>query len=372
MFHLVEASKKVRLVRALAFDTVQDHLLIPLNDRARFIAVIAGKGFASSARALWELYAAGKDGSFVYGDSRLMVRMVKLFTKLGHRPQFKVDHQKVDNMDNVQTVQMSEPQSFVCHVMSKFKEHHEPWKNAEHRAMTSYARACFIVGKNTEGFHIFKVLLGRLELPDLHDFNVALSAVAKLSPKIAVDMIKTMEGRGLVPDAVTFGTVLHYASSQDRTQVVEEMLDRIMRLETLLSDVQVLGTVVRAVVKSEADDTQKTRFLKLRTALKLVHQFTKDGAQTSPQLGNCLVSLALEAQHAPLAFKFWNLLLRESEEYDDGKQRQQRDAIIKLVQEQNMRLEINGADARMIVKALNRGNTRQTGFMGRVDVKASS
>ncbi|KXN88181.1 hypothetical protein AN958_07640 [Leucoagaricus sp. SymC.cos] len=352
MFHLAGGSKKVHLVRKLASDAVQDHLPIPLNDRAQFIAAIAEKGIASPARALWEMYVTGKDGSLIYGDSGLMVRMVSLFTNLAQRPGSEVPGSEAGELENPQMTKASDFRSFVHHVVAKFKEHHEPWENADHRAMTSFARACFIIGKNTEGFDIFKVLLGRLELPDLYDVNVALSAIAKQAPSSAATMIERMEENGLVPDAVTFGTVLHHATVQKCPDVVNQMVERITKLESWQRDVQVFGTVVRAVVQPEADDTLETRVLKLQSAWELVRRFTEGGSQVSTQIGNYLVPLAVQAQDVTLAFNFWRALLKESADKDDGQQRHQRFAIIGLALRQSMQGDIDGSHIRMIINEL--------------------
>ncbi|KAF5360657.1 hypothetical protein D9756_004788 [Leucocoprinus leucothites] len=354
MFHLAGKSNNVHLIRVLASDVVEGHLPVPLNDRAEFITIIAQKGIALPARALWELYATGKSGSLVYGDSGLMVKMVALFTNLAQRLESKVGNSEVDDLDNGKT-KASDVRSFVRQIMSKFKEHHEPWKQADHRVITSYARACFIVGENTEGFDIFRVLLGRLELPDLYDVNVALSALAKDSPHAAARTIKKMEERGLRPDIVTFGTVLHHASTQKYQKVASEMMDQIMELETLQSNIKTYGALIRALVQPKPDDDKEILILKLQTAWRLIHQVGVP--RQSTQIGNYLVSLSIKAEDATLAFKFWSALLKESADHDDDQQRWQRGAIISLARAQREREEMSGGYLQMICRELNRLDT---------------
>lgn len=346
MSYMAEKSKKVYLIRTLASDVVKGRIPIPVDQRARFISIIAERGFASPARALWELYATGKDGPIVHGDSALMLRMTSLFTKLARTIESKLDDTKGDISTAI------ELRSFVHHIITKYKECHEPWESADHRAMTSYARACFIVGKNTEGLNIFKALMKRLEMPDLYDINVALSAIAEQAPKVAGRMIERMEEHGVSPDAVSLGTVLHHASTQKCTEVVDKMIQRAMGAEKIHSDVKAFGALVRAVVQPEEDDTQEARLLKLKSAWELVRRFIESGTQPSTQLGNYLVSLALQARDASLAFNFWDALLKESAEYDDEWQRRQRNAIVLLTMAQNMRGEISGTYTRMITNQL--------------------
>ena len=67
------------------------------------------------------------------------------------------------------------------------------------------------MGRISDGINTLKILLERRELPDMYDINVALSAMAEYSPRKASRMIGKMVRRGLTPDAVTFGTVLHHS-----------------------------------------------------------------------------------------------------------------------------------------------------------------
>ncbi|KAF9454774.1 hypothetical protein P691DRAFT_610962, partial [Macrolepiota fuliginosa MF-IS2] len=320
MHCVAEKSKKQYLVRTLASDVVEHNIPVSLDRRPNFISTIAQRGFASAARALWERYATGKDGPMIYGDSSLMLRMTSLFTNLARQKQSRLNAPEDSISHEIEMRKVAELRSFVGHILAKFKEHHEPWEDADHRAMTSYARACFIVGKNAEGFDIFKVLLQRLELPDLYDVNVALSAIAKQAPEAASKMVGKMEEYGVQPDAVSLGTVLHHASTQGCKEVMEEMIGRVMETQRIHSDVKAFCVLVKAVVQPEEDDTKETRTLKLQSAWELVRQFTKRKNLVSTELGNYLVSLAIEAQNASLAFNFWSVLLKDSAEYNDARQ----------------------------------------------------
>lgn len=357
MTHVAEKSKKEYLVRNLASDVVQGHLPVPVDHRAQFISTIAEKGLALPARALWERYSTGKDGSVLCGNSRVMLRLTNIFTSLARSKTLKLNNNSEEGNttpNDTETQKVSDLHSFANHVVTKYKEHHEPWEKADHRVITSYARACFIIGKNTEGFEIFKILTKRLELPDLYDVNVALGAIAKQAPESAARVIESMVERGVKPDAVTLGTVLHHASVQKNTKVTEEMVRRAVEMKKINSDVKAFGALIRAVVEPREDDTQETRILKLQGAWELVRQFVENGTQTSTQLGKYLVSLAIEAGDAYLAFKFWDALLKESAEYDDEQQRRQRGAIQVLTLAQNMRAEISGPYTRMIINQLNK------------------
>lgn len=346
MTFLVERSQRDHLSRALAADVAEGGLPIPMPQRAKFISLVAAQGFASSARTLWEHYASGKDDAVIHGNPSLLIRMVSLFTRVAQTQE-----------DKGETAAGQEFRSFAYHVLTVFKQHHTPWDTAQHWVLTSYARACFIIGKNTEGFRVFKALLRRFELPDMYDINVVLSAIAAKSPTAAARMLKKMEKNGVKPDAVSIGTVLHHASIQGQEQVKEEMTQRAMEMENIFSDVQAFGALIRAVVQMADSDTSEQRDSKLQIAWDLVSRFTESGTRTSTRIGNYLVSLALQAENALLAFRFWKALLDKSADYDDSNQRTQRGAIVKLAKWQNQQGKISGTDIRMIINELNESRT---------------
>lgn len=349
MTYLAKRTRKDQLARALASDTVKQGLTIPMDQRAKFISIVAEKGFASSARALWEHYACGKDDVIIHGNASLLIRMTSLFIHVAKTQEAKGDL----------SLGMAS-RSFAYHILDKFKQHHAPWDAAHHGMLTSYARACFIVGKNTEGFKTFKALLRRRELPDMHDINVVLSAIAEQAPTAAAGMLKKMEKQGVKPDAVSIGTVLHYAAMQGCERIREEMIRRAMEIENIHSDVGAFGALIRGVVQMKDSDTSEQRNMKLEDAWKLVCRFTECGTQTSTQIGNYLVSSALQAENALLAYKFWKALLKESAEHNDPNQRGQRGAIVKLTGQLNMRGEISGPDSRMITSELREEGTGLT------------
>jgi hypothetical protein len=71
--------------RILAAQAADGNIVLPVQDRAPFIALVATYGFATSARRLWELYTVGDDKVHVTGHATLMIRLVSLFTTMAQR-----------------------------------------------------------------------------------------------------------------------------------------------------------------------------------------------------------------------------------------------------------------------------------------------
>jgi len=200
--------------------------------------------------------------------------------------------------------------------MEEFRISHEPMAEAPHLVLTTYARACFIVGKFAEGFATFKHLLNRKEVPDMHDVNVALSAVAEQSPRLAARMIRRMLAKGLSPDAITFGTVLHRAINHNDKELVDEMISRIKEMKDVRLSLKTVTGLVRAIMYAGNDDSADAKRTKLKDTLNILKSLTQANFIASPQTGKFLVATALQAEDPEIAFTFWQLLVRETTEWN--------------------------------------------------------
>ncbi|KAF9468612.1 hypothetical protein BDZ94DRAFT_1245837 [Collybia nuda] len=339
MDHLISRGRKKYLSRQLATEVVNDNLSVPLHSRARFIAQIAAQGYGSLSRQLWERYSIGKDGHIVLGDSALMIRMVSLFSYLtrqsgnSHRARY-LAVQEPTFTPEISPTSRTDVATFRDRVMSDYRKHHEPLAEAPHQALTSLARACFIVGKFTEGVDVFKHLLNRKELPDIYDVNVALSAMAKLQPELASSMIARMADRGLEPDAVTYGTVMHCALVNKNMPLVNDMLERIYSIGTARLTLKSVTGMIRAIMAGEdgmPDKSKSSQGTKLSVVLKLVESLADTSPVLSPQTGKFLVFAALRAEEPVMAYKFWRLMLQHVAQWGDKEQRFLRRLIARML-----------------------------------------
>jgi hypothetical protein len=313
---------------------VQDNLPLPLQSRARFLANTAAQGYATLARRLWERYSVGNDKYVVVGNPALMIRMVSLFAHL--RRQTRASLTDPNLVDDETLQRKSEDLTiFLTQVLQSYQAHHTPLLKTSHQALTSLARAYFIVGKYTEGLEVFKVLLRRQELPDMYDINVALTAVAGAKPCLAAAMIDRMIENGLEPDAVTFGTVMHFALLHGDKDLVNKMMERIHCLKDTRLTLQSVAGLIRATVSSGEDDLRS----RLRSVITMIKSLRETMLLSSPQTGKYLVSVSLRAHDSLMAYEFWNLLLRESAEWNDKEQQLLRRRIAGMIRQHRAWLE---------------------------------
>lgn len=343
MQHLAFTSKQTHLSRKLGSEVAKGNLPIPLHSRSRFISITAAHGYGSLARTLWERYSVGKDKGLIVGNSALMIRMTSLFSHLIRRTdgilgRRKRESPKVKYPDEEILRQRSDDMStFRDRILSEYKTYHEPLADANHQVLTSLARACFIVGKFAEGFDAFKILLDRKEVPDLYDVNVALTAMAEQQPRSAARMIERMIEKGLQPDAVTFGTVMHHALLQKDMTLVRDMVSRARGLKDIRLSLKSVAALVRASVAPDDAEFRTAQRSKLEGALDIIKSLTESNFISSPQTGKYLVFASLRADEPVMAYRFWKLLLRDSTEWDDREQIFQRRLIAQMIERHHKR-----------------------------------
>ncbi|KDQ62551.1 hypothetical protein JAAARDRAFT_463632 [Jaapia argillacea MUCL 33604] len=352
MEHLVQHSKNMHLARVLATQVVESNVAIPINERGSFIALVASAGFATQARAIWEKYSTGPDRYKVVGSSAAMLRMVSLFSSMITRqegivkearsspsaeggdpqstwpPAVEVEPQSQPsptgsgeeesegsprNLD-VEVDRLTDFTAFSARVVAEFRETLEPLVHAPHRALTSIARAYFMQRNIAAGCDVLKVLWDRREIPDLYDVNVALSALAEYDATAAANMIREMIGKGLQPDGVTFGTVLHHAVQQCDVRLVCWLIHTSREVGSLTP--KGLTAVIRGSIMAELDDiptlrTNLTRSLEILSTLRHLDNLA------APNLGKFCVTASLRADEPLLAYRFWRLLLRGKAEWWD-------------------------------------------------------
>jgi hypothetical protein len=141
--------------------------------------------------------------------------------------------------------------------------------------------------------------------------------------------------RGLEPDAVTFGTIMHHALLHEDTTLVNKMKERIQSLDNTRLSLKSIAGFVRASVASGGDASLTFR---LRDVLTMIESLRKTKPVSSPQTGKYLVSTCLRIGDPVLAYKFWDLLLRESAEWSDTEHQRLRRGIAQLIEQHDIEL----------------------------------
>lgn len=329
--YLVEVRHDAHLARSLAKQLLDSPLLIPPYERGAVVAMVAKSGFAASARALWERYAAEPDHELVTGNAGTMTRMISLFQSLVSRMQSKLDAlQGCDEHSERRTAteaKLADLTQFTQRVLLAFHESKEPLDTATHQDLNALARAYFLVGRIQQGLLPYRALLRRREIPDVYDINVALSAVARHSPRMAAAMVERMIQAGLRPDAVTFGTVLHEALVQGDVELAGGLVEQAKAcgLETL-SDKTIAALVRRGV--SEGGEGIKTS---LQHVWDIIQAMPKNTVVHSANIGKSCVAASVRAGDVQMAFGFWDTLVRRRAEWGDQEQVRLRGSVAELV-----------------------------------------
>lgn len=326
------------LARNLAQDILDANLSLPVESRAKIVGGLASQGHAILARSLWSRYAVGKNRESFIQDPSLMIRMVSLFHHLAKREDAILEQRANSReffLDNDAIRERSKDyKEFLDFVFSEFIRAHAPIFDSSHPIITSLARAHFIMGQFIKGFETIKILLDRKEMPDLYDVNVTLTVMAEHDPRTAAQIVERMIEKGLQPDHITFGTVMHHALNHGDVELVDEMVQRVRALEnTHLSYKSIVSLVRGSISQSNVwDHNDLTTQSKLQSAFTIIQAVGRSTVVASPHLGKFLVFACLRAEDPTMAFKFWDYLLRDSADWHDREQLFMRRLIIDRVE----------------------------------------
>ncbi|KAG2155892.1 uncharacterized protein EDB93DRAFT_1222157 [Suillus bovinus] len=338
MNHLTITSRNIHLARTLAKQVIDEMEPIPVQDRAHFIALTASHGFSSSARTLWERYSVGRDREAVLGNASLMLRMVSIFSKLIHRTRAEIEEPSQIKASSSTTSTLDERETLLEHlrqfselVVSSFRASKGSLEETSHYDLSTLARAYIALGRISEGLDMLKVLLQRYEIPDLYDINIALSAMAELHPKKAVGILKKMVERGIRPDAVTFGTIIHHAILHGEMRLAGYLIGRAKELGCEELSGKTTASLIRASVN--ADGAPKSILKEnLQRAWEIIQTGDVSSVVHTPNTGKYCIFASLRLDDPAMAFKFWETLVKEKTEWGDRKQVFQRRLIADMIQ----------------------------------------
>ncbi|KAK0201696.1 hypothetical protein DFS33DRAFT_1455552 [Desarmillaria ectypa] len=348
------------LARSLAGAVVHQNVHLPVQDRAHFIAILAKNGFGNLARTLWLRYSTGPDKAYVTGNATCMIRMVSIFTHLRKRLQAPESRPSSRIPDPALARERdAEFVTFVNHVLTEWSLVHTPLTSTSHENLTSFARANFIAGRQSDVFNVYEILLERREIPDLYDVNIVLGALAERHPRAAARMIERMVEKGLYPDGVTFATVLHQSLVHNDLSLFQDLILRLGEMQVALTE-KALVSFLRAnatLSLTTAPDVQRKKFLGI---LSVVTTMKHTGITSSPHLGKFLAYAALKAGLAVFAYRFWKLLLSESAQWDDNEQGQLRSTLISNIRSRWHKGIIAEGRARLMLRHLAGRNGNST------------
>ncbi|KAF7291688.1 Golgi reassembly stacking protein 2 [Mycena chlorophos] len=313
------------LAKELGNDILSSNIPVAFEARVQIVARLSSQGHAVLARSLWNKWAAGRDRASFVGHPQLLLRLVSLFEHLVRRWEDALKQ----NPDNEPLESLiASGREFGASVLESFLEVHQPLENASHADLSALARVYFINGRFMDGFQTLRTMLDQRHMPDIHDVNVILSAIAIHDPREAASVLDRMQARGLEPDHVSYGTVMHNAFVYGDSELANEMVVRISQLKDRELSYKSIVSLVRA---SLAPGTGR-HYGKLQSVWRILQAVDKTTILKSPHLGNFLINAALRAEMPVMAFKFWDYICRERTLWTDLQQVELRRMILRKLE----------------------------------------
>ena len=278
---MLKESKNVHLGRRLAKEVLDLQIDIPVYDRGHFIRLLANAGFAHVGRDLWERYSQNETQG-VIGHAGAMTRLVSLFYHLGRDLEVKeaaVDEDMeipssplvsspdsvfpggdagmaaVEGEDASALLDANAARGFASEVVDRFRACKLPLELASQHDLNALARAYIMMDRTEEGFALFQITKARRS-PDLHDVNVALLGVAGYNTGLASRMIDRMHERGLAPDGVTWGTVIHLAFLKGDMELMISLVKRAQERGIPEFTARTIGSLIRASISDVPPGSQ--------------------------------------------------------------------------------------------------------------------
>ncbi|KAF7299145.1 Golgi reassembly stacking protein 2 [Mycena indigotica] len=340
------------LAKDLGQEILTSNIPLPIEHRAPIVAQLASHGHAILARMLWTKFASGKDRSVFVGDPAMLIRFLSLYQHLFRRGQVILSNQPDNPENEVLREQLEDEQEFSTFVLNEYIRVHQPIQDARHEVLSSLARAYFIVGRYMDGFETFRLLLHRRDMPDLRDVNIILTAVAAHDPREAAKVIERMIQRGLEPNHVTYGTVMHQALAEGDRELANEMVNRIRELKQGHLSPKSIVSLVRGSLTGGRHNQRA----KLHSVWRMMQAIDHSTVVTSPHLGKYLVYASLQSESPVLAFQFWEYILKEKALWADLEQKQLRSRLIKSLMRHNKAgwLSVSDRAVRGMIRQLSR------------------
>ncbi|KAF7314308.1 Golgi reassembly stacking protein 2 [Mycena kentingensis (nom. inval.)] len=304
------------LAKELANEIVMGNIPIAVEHRSHLVSYLASSGHAILARTLWSRFAIGKDRNFFVGDSSLILRTLSLFQSLIHRAETLLAR---DPKNEVIRGQLEDKKEFAAFILDAYIQANEPLQEAPHSALSSLARCYFIAGRYMDGFETVKILLARKDLPDLYDVNIVLGAIAGHDPREAVKVLKRMKERGLQPDGVSYGTVIHRAIERGDHALVSELAEEVRNSPAGQLTHKGMVALIRGTLEDSVDN-QLTQRAKLKSVWRMMSVLPTESLVGSTDMGKLVVRASVRAQDPVMAYRFWDLLLRHKTRWTDIEQ----------------------------------------------------
>ncbi|KAI0755295.1 hypothetical protein C8Q80DRAFT_1094372 [Daedaleopsis nitida] len=208
---------------------------------------------------------------------------------------------------------------FADKVYDAYCEARTPFETADRFTLNAIARGAFMLDRDAEAFQVFELMKARDIRLDLHDLNVVISVVAKADPAAGLARIEKMVAAGLRPDAITYGTVIHWAIFHGDAPLVGRVIEMARAHGLQEFSFKTLAALVHAAVQPEfAAAGGVGEGAQLAHVDDVVGTMLDMGILPTPNVGRDCVKAALLADDPVRAFGFWKELLKDKVEWADA------------------------------------------------------
>ena len=205
---------------------------------------------------------------------------------------------------------------FAERVFDAFCEVRQPLEEADRFVLNAVARGAFLLGRDAQAFSAFQIMRGRGIQLDHHDLNVVIAVVAKANPAAGLARIQKMIDAGIDPDAISYGTVIHWAIFHGDAPLVGRVIEMAREHGLKNFSFKTLSALLHASVQPEFTATTP-QTAPLDNVDDIVGTMLELGLLPEPNSGRDCVRAALMAEDPVRAFRFWKELLQDKVEWDD-------------------------------------------------------
>lgn len=404
---MLKKGKNVHLCRSFAKEVVESTIDIPVYDRGHFIRLVANAGFAQAAKELWKRYSQDENQG-VIGHAGAMIRLASLFYHLGQDLEAKeamvddvpetakplavslLDPDELPNGDGNFGIGITDGEDakilfnadaakgFAEEVVERFRACKTPIRATGRQDLNALARAYFMMNKPEEGFALFETVKATRS-PDMYDVNVGLSGVAKYNVKLASRMVDRMHERGLTPNAVTWGTLIHLASLKGDIELVISLVKRAQERSTPDFSSRTINSLIRASLSGVPPESQAPSHAitlgnkrgvgslqltlggegsaeqmrrNLDMAWHLIGTFDTQTFVGTWSLAKFCLDRALWLGDAELAFRYWDKHLKSKTQWSDPDQVKSRKKLYELVETAKGEQKLEASQATRMLRTL--------------------
>ncbi|KAI0771136.1 hypothetical protein BD413DRAFT_604489 [Trametes elegans] len=218
--------------------------------------------------------------------------------------------------------------AFAERVVDAFYEHKQPLAHAAHFDLNALARGAALVRRERLAMDIFKLIKQRGLQLDVHDVNVALDIVSKADPVMGAKYLDDLLASQLEPDAVSFGTVIHYAARDGNAPLVRSLLQKARENGIEQLTFKTLSSLLHSTLKGKLPlGEERTWAAEMAYARDILRAMEAGGTTPTPNVVRDCVGVALRARQPEEAYKLWSTYIWRKVEWDDSGQRRLRAAI---------------------------------------------